>query len=961
VKELSAQVLGTSHAHYADRLTEATRDCPLVTVIGGRLLVEKAVAPELLERHGEFQQAALSKFQDEIVGKVGDQVDPPLCRSLLNLMAAIMPTGPLGGSIGTAAAEFLNTNQATLVRAIDQLEIAGVVYSRGSSIRITPDVLADHILHNACLTSSGQRTGFVSEIFDRFGSLCMAHLLRNLGELDWRINRTSPTKPVDLLATVWGNITEAFATADAEVRSRFLDVLTDFSYFQPRRILDLCEFTMRNPSDEPEAEDHVFRIRHRHVLAKLPKLLRRVGYSLECLPRACELLWELGRDDDRPLRHNPDEAMGVLADFATYSVDKPANYNKAVVECIASWITSADSSKYLGKLCELIDLLLEKTGHTSHIEGEIFSLRPFLVSEPNTRRVRHTAISLLEELLFSDNPKAVIRAVKGFRKALHDPMPIGNPQVSSEFCAVWEDEQLRVLEILNRVIGRHKFAIATLRVLGAIRLATRLNGNPKVRARAREICETIAPDFQLQLTELLIGDYQHLVEDEDYDGDVKTSLEKQGARLKNRSLMVSEHLVRAYANPRDGFNVLSDCLDLILLDEHPGPPVTFLTTIGETNLEYAHGLCEAALQSPGRSLAAYFAFLIAPIRRLAPRRGFALLSQALASQSPVLWRGVASFYFYPAWSDWALDEDVPIIESLVGHSDPQVRTLSVSAVQNLGKVRPDIAKKLALSIEIVGSNQLPQEFFLRLGVGTGITLAEYNEEEIDVLVGKLANVGSLEDYWINQFLVFASRRRPLSVIRMLLDRVETAEWDVIINIRPLPTLGFDLQLDGLPQHPEYPSMVREVRDRSLGPAFRGKDVLFPQLFREITLDFTTDFVPILNEWLESKDESKIKAVGSLVKESPPDLIFTYSDFIGRLLGSAHDIGEACFETVSDTLKCSSITQVKYGNVGQPFPEDFALRDRASAMAKASQPGSPQWRFYDSLAQYAESLINANLL
>jgi hypothetical protein len=38
VKELAIQVLSNEYAHYAERLAIITRDCPLITVIGGKLL-----------------------------------------------------------------------------------------------------------------------------------------------------------------------------------------------------------------------------------------------------------------------------------------------------------------------------------------------------------------------------------------------------------------------------------------------------------------------------------------------------------------------------------------------------------------------------------------------------------------------------------------------------------------------------------------------------------------------------------------------------------------------------------------------------------------------------------------------------------------------------------------------------------------------------------------------------------
>lgn len=78
VRQLAVQVLGKDNEHLADRLTAVTKDCPLVTVVGGRLLVEKKVEPLLLERDDDFRAVALSAYRDVLVGDVGDRIEPGL-------------------------------------------------------------------------------------------------------------------------------------------------------------------------------------------------------------------------------------------------------------------------------------------------------------------------------------------------------------------------------------------------------------------------------------------------------------------------------------------------------------------------------------------------------------------------------------------------------------------------------------------------------------------------------------------------------------------------------------------------------------------------------------------------------------------------------------------------------------------------------------------------------------------
>jgi hypothetical protein len=177
---------------------------------------------------------------------------------------------------------------------------------------------------------------------------------------------------------------------------------------------------------------------------------------------------------------------------------------------------------------------------------------------------------------------------------------------------------------------------------------------------------------------------------------------------------------------------------------------------------------------------------------------------------------------------------------------------------------------------------------------------------------------------------------------MLVERIDNLEWNAMHDIRALPTFGFHLTLDGLPQTPSYPRMLREVRDRMLGSE-HSKCVLLSQLFREITLAFSTECLPILNEWLETGEEEKVKAVAFLLRDSPPSFVFTHRTFVERLLGIAHAIGEECLRVVSDSLENPSISEGRF---------NVSLSERASEMARAYSTGTPQRRFYESLAEDA---------
>lgn len=238
-EDLARQALGSQHARYASALAAATADCPLVTVVGGQLLASRAVAPELLERQQDFRDEVLTRWQDELVGQLGTGTDPSVVVGMLRLIAALAPF-PAGdqGVITTVAAE-LGVDASSVLRLLGELEAVGLVIARGRLRRIVPDVLADHVLHQACVDPQGRPTGYAEQLVSRYGESSMETLVRNLAELDWRIGQTSGASTV--LDTVWQAWTDRLARTNAGGRVAVLQRIRPAAVFAPQRVLAIIE------------------------------------------------------------------------------------------------------------------------------------------------------------------------------------------------------------------------------------------------------------------------------------------------------------------------------------------------------------------------------------------------------------------------------------------------------------------------------------------------------------------------------------------------------------------------------------------------------------------------------------------------------------------------------------------------------------------------------------------------
>lgn len=62
-----------------------------MAIVAGRLLAEKPVLPELLDRDEDFRYTVLNRFQDVLLGQIGEHADQAACRSLLQVVSAMAP------------------------------------------------------------------------------------------------------------------------------------------------------------------------------------------------------------------------------------------------------------------------------------------------------------------------------------------------------------------------------------------------------------------------------------------------------------------------------------------------------------------------------------------------------------------------------------------------------------------------------------------------------------------------------------------------------------------------------------------------------------------------------------------------------------------------------------------------------------------------------------------------------
>ena len=960
VTELGRQALGAEFEHLAEQLAGATWDCPLVTVVGGQLLAQKAIPPDLLERDEEFRDTVLTRFQDVIIGEVGGRIEPKLCKSLLNLIAAVQPIRLDNEKALGSMAEFIGVDSSSLLVSLGVLEEAGVLLRRGNTLRIVPDVLADHILHQVSVTPQGQRTGYADTVFNRFASLCPTEVLRNLSELDWRLRRSS-AQASGLLNGVWQNIEQEFQDASNSVRCRILEILEEIAVYQPEKTLELVEYAIRNPAttaEDPESSK-VYKFTHSDVLRELPTLLRRISYTLDFIPRCFSLLWELGRDDARELNPNPDHAMRVLADLASYDLGKPFVVSHLMLDALEKLFEAPSSHEHLHSPLDIVDPMWEKTGHSTRSEGHKLVFRPFTLRDENVKSIRQRSLSLVVSCLSSSDLRVSLRALRSLESALREPLGVFEMKISDEDREQWRPEQLEILTYIADLARRSTEPIVLLRIKEILWWHRSYSASEVIRDTAEGIASSMPESFELSLSQELMDPFhsRDLLPDE-REGD--DGYKRQQERIEQTQRALVAELVSRSGDASKAYSILTDRVRAMADAGVRPEPQVLLGILGNSDPEFAAGICDFIIDNPNGALALYLQPLLSNVRIWNAERARAIAQRALDGSSNVLLRGVALSYQARGWANNATAQDIENIREFLNHEHLAVRSLGIGSLGALAESHQRVAIDLAREVELGEGDVLASELCRLFDGGWGIPFSELTADDLKVLLSKLEEVSDIEDYPINSFLVKASERDAVAVIGLLLKRITRSDNEKF-EYRALPLLGFNRRLTGLATSPDQENLLREIRDTSLKPGWAA-EYWIPQLFREVSSNFESGAsLKVLNEWVNSGDHAMIESAARLVSGAPPGFVFKHIDFVANLLERAHTVNAGCYRNVTGRLMGCAMSGTRSGTAGEPMPQDVAIRDEATAVARQLDAGSPANRFYASLAESAEKSIRDDLL
>jgi hypothetical protein len=936
--DIAKEMLGPVYAHLADWLAEVSKDTPLITVVGGKLIAKGQITPDLLANNQEFRRAVFNKFAEECAGQLPAGGRPK--RELLELIAAVQPIDEQKDNFVAKASVFLSLRPDEIRRGFGALEQTEILVRSGGRLRIVPDLFADYLLENASVDGSGTASGFADAVFAFFEESHLSNLLKNLAELDWRITQSGNQS--HLLENIWSLISTRFRAQNAAERTHFLREVKDITVFQPVNVETLIQIAM---DDEAKpVKQWGFRSTQLDILAQLPALLGITIFNEKISSDAFDRLWLLAHNESDsvsgPAQRSLKEAIG-------YRKYKNAIFNDRILALVEK--RSENIAAYQGNFTPLsfMDELLDREVDDTELKGRAFSISALPVNYDVVKGLRERALRIIDYALYAEEPRIGVSAVRSLASVLAEFHPKLRMGVTKEE-QTWQDgERLRVLDLLRQRLSAGNVSLQVVwKINRSLKwTAGRATQSAAVRDSAAMLLQDAPHPELFDLFDVLCtNEYEENTEADGFNIPSLRRREQQNsaiASLRQKIPQVEgqiraieqllQQAVRANIEPKSVDSVLTQmCGERAFLEGLSHHVQKYEQSI----LASVAGIAVREWRHVDHTQYARYGFLFAesPNVRMA--------------------RSVASVVSYGPPLTEAIRQDLEILTVLAQRKEPYVLMPVLDGLKRLTKTKVFSAPILApiTSVNVGDDPILAKEYCNVFGpYGASPTLLD--KASLAKILANLVAVEELDRDAFGGFVANVCGIAPLAIVSffegriahagILEDKVQDTDYEAIPSSFSWSTLS------AARESPDYQTALRGLRD--LVKRFPEHAVHLIPIFWHMGTTDTSTFL-VLDELLHTQDPEDSSWVIKLLSGAPKGLALNHPMFaIHVLTECAHrseELERAAMGRLISNCFSSGFVQLMPGGGNAPMR---TMQDSAAALLTLCKPGTLAFRLYTEIA------------
>ena len=950
---LARHFLGPSLQDLAGRLVSIADRNPLVIRIGARCIADKLVAPEMLERTPEvFRRLVLDRLLDDPALTTSDATAR---RQILQVVAAIGPVVTENDELLEELSKIVKLPVYEVRRLLATLERTQFLMRRGRLVRVSPDVLADHLLYRAAVDENGKPTGFVDAMVTSFRP-SMENILANAAELDWRSTGTAHHESV--LEAVWRDMLQLLPTLSNRQRAELVGQLKRAGIFAPSEVLSICEWLIEHP-DAPK-DGLLTQWGLEDTPEKLTDALADVVALIATHPdftkRSATQLWTLATRDERPQNPHPDHPRRRLGDLVKYEPrsgwEMPDGVQARAIGFLIGQLRDTSRPQSATWAVSALAQALRRTGEANEWNRRVFTLREFSLASFVAQLAdrRNAVVDCLVGVALGSMLDEAATALTEISTLLQPPRgPFGRGLEAGEV-SVWQPEAEAAISLLQKVAESANSEVIRFLARRELRSA-RQDHWPQIAPALQKALNEVKPVPSERVYDLLIGlPWEEQLDDYAAEEARVDALCEAAAKAFWQEHLTPSAVVQALLVARSAFSGIGRETD------------------SQTG-RLVHAIVLASTHHPREIVrelvAAESGWPLLRPALLAVHQKEPAIAEALASELSLSKHDFVRASALDA-VQWMVDRavDLTALIDLTRHlsQDPalSVRATSARVLRRLAKYSQSEALAILISIDWGGELWLGDAVLSALDPKHGLDPGQLSDANVDALLGRIGQLQTLEgrNYEVLEFVSFASRRRPTQTVEMLLRRVRAVDeqrgdrssdrW------LPIPYSGHGVSLSGVHSAANHLELVRLVRDASLD-ATSSAHLWLPVLFQLLDPNLTAGRIALL-EWISSGQPNKIVGAASLLRGFDHSIVFSQHELIAELLVAANKCGAECLQETKGELFSLAASGVFSGTPGQPAPRHLSDKAEAERLAEAYAANEPVRDFFRSLLGHAESSI-----
>lgn len=903
---------------WADQVVAISGGSPLILSMAVRSLAREPMAPERVRSQEELRQFVLGKFRKVVEGRLGSSADPAAQLKVLEVLALAQPFHPEDKQLVELIVKVQDLPTADIERILGSLVEGGVALRRGPQHRLMPDVLGDYLIDESCLAGD-QLSHFASSVLAAAPPRLLVNAVINLGRLDWR-RTDGDTSRSRLLADVW----RSFETIDNDYDER-LSAIRTLSVFQPHQALRFVAHLLKRGV----------------ALSSVPEFLRNIAYTADCLPQAINLLWDLGRTDERKTGPHPNHPIRVFAEMAGFADEKPLEVSEALA---AFALEQADRSDVWDGAYTPIDLLepfLATEGFRNRSTGRGITFAPYELNYDYVRPWRARVIDKLFDLLRRPERRISRLAALAFQNVLRAPIGLFGSLPSEDGLQAYDREMIDTMGRLAQILADGLEPIPALGVAASV--SWHADHGDATRAAAQAVLDALPRTLEFRTYAALADGFGNLFLD-------RADSRKWPENVKTYIDAVTVDLETALPVPGDRLAHIDALMShLEAAGDELNSAHILVQALSWSDRDFARALVAQAEISADPPTARFAPGAAQAIRDADPEEGYQIIMRWLTGAREELRRSAANILFDRFEN--VSPAEVLVVRRMLIDDNPDVVHAALRAVWSW---RPpeDVLLDLVFSARLEDPGVLEQAAMI-IGGPRGDLLDRVSDERVALFLAAAEPIPVLNGHWTNETLAVFSRTHPAQTAEFFRNRVERAVA-APFEFRPANYGAWARARLEFNQSDLGAEILGDTWDWLRRNWDRGFEFQYPatHLFDAMFLGDPDALVAFFSSRIATAGPLEVEVISALLREVHFRFVLDRTDFIFRFLDRCAEVDPEAVERASQRLYGAATSGMYSGMPGEPMPRDLETLTRCQAILDQLSPMSPAWELYDWIREHA---------